>query len=248
MLTPRSFNSELSQWSFEITTILAGLLGVIALDAHIITLGISTVIFLSFPFAIGIAASIRVGQLIGEQRAEDARRSAHASFLFSGIIQAILTVILLLCKDVLGQLFSNDEEVAALVSELIPISCLFMMGDAIQATISGVFRGLGRQKFVLLLNILGFWVCAVPIGAVLTFVADFGVAGLWWGFNIGIYASSAVGLWFLWMRVDWNFEAKKAMKRLSTLAEQRPIPTAVLPSNTRMGSTEAREATLQVEC
>jgi MATE family multidrug resistance protein len=244
MLTPRSFNFQLSQWSFEVTTILAGLLGVIPLGAHIITLSISTVLFLSFPFAIGIAASIRVGQLIGEQRAEDARRSSHASFLFSGIIQTILTVILLLCKDVLGGLFSNDEEVANLVSELIPISCLFMMGDAIQATISGVFRGLGRQKFVLLLNILGFWVCAVPIGAVLTFVVDIGVAGLWWGFNIGIYASSAVGIWFLRMRVDWNLEAKKAMKRLSTLDSNSSSSVG----NARMGSPEeAGEATFQVE-
>jgi MATE family multidrug resistance protein len=219
---------------------------VIALDAHIITLSVASFLFLSFPFAIGIAASIRVGQLIGEQRATDARQSSHASFLFSGITQTILTVILLLCKDFLGHLFSNDEEVATMVSELIPISCIFMMGDAIQATIGGVLRGLGRQKFVLCLNILGFWVCAVPIGAVLTFVAGFGVAGLWWGFNIGIYASSAIGIWFLRMRVDWNLEAKKAMKRLSTLTETNsnsssPVGTA------GMGSTEAREATFQVE-
>jgi MATE family multidrug resistance protein len=147
--------------------------------------------------------------LIGEQRAEDARRSSHASFLFSGIIQTILTVILLLCKDVLGHLFSNDEEVATMVSELIPISCIFIMGDGIQATIGGVFRGLGRQKFVLWLNILGFWVCAVPIGAVLTFVVDIGVAGLWWGFNIGIYASSAVGIWFLRMGHETTLDTRR---------------------------------------
>jgi MATE family multidrug resistance protein len=187
-----------------------------------------------------------VGQLIGEQRAEDARRSSHASFLFSGIIQTVLTVILLLCKDVLGHLFSKDEEVATLVSELIPISCLFMMGDAIQATIGGVFRGLGRQKFVLWLNILAFWVCAVPIGAVLTFVEGVGVAGLWWGFNIGIFASSAVGIWFLRMRVDWTLEAIRAMKRLSTLAETNSNSSFPV-DNPRMGSPEVEEATFQVE-
>ena len=63
-------------WSFEITTILAGLLGTVALDAHIITLTIATFIFLSFPFAIGIAASIRVGQLIGDSKAKAAKRSS----------------------------------------------------------------------------------------------------------------------------------------------------------------------------
>lgn len=206
-------------WSFEITTILAGLLGVIALDAHIITLSVATFIFLSFPFAIGIAASIRVGQLIGEQRARDAQRSSHASFLLSGVVQFILSIAMLVCRDLVGDLFSNDADVANLVSVLVPISCIFMMGDAIQATIGGVLRGLGRQKLVLLLNILGFWVCAVPIGSILTFVVGMGVNGLWWGFNIGIYASAAVGIWFLKVRVDWEQETKKAVVRMSTLTK-----------------------------
>ena len=68
-----------------------------------------------------------------------------------------------------------------------------MMGDSIQATIGGVFRGLGLQNYVLVLNVLGFWVLAVPIGSLLTFVADLGVDGLWWGFTIGIYSSAAIG-------------------------------------------------------
>lgn len=133
-------------WSFEITTILAGLLGTVALDAHIITLTIATFIYLSFPFAVGIAASIRVGQLIGDQKAADAKRSAHTSYFLSCITQAVLIVILWPCRDILGSLFSSDEDVAHLVSQLIPISCIFMIGDATQATTGGVLRGLGRQK------------------------------------------------------------------------------------------------------
>jgi len=198
---------------------LAGLLGVIELDAHIITLSVATFIFLSFPFAIGIAASISVGQLIGDQRPKDAQRSSNASFALSGVVQFLLSIIMLLCRDIVGDLFSNDADVVDLVSILIPISCIFMMGDAIQATIGGVLRGLGRQKLVLWLNILGFWVWAVPIGAVLTFVADLGVTGLWWGFNIGIYASAAVGIWYLKFRIGWEEESKKTVARLSTLTK-----------------------------
>lgn len=143
-------------WSFEITTILAGLLGTVALDAHIIVLTIATFIFLSFPFAIGIAASIRVGRLIGDQQPKDSQRSSHASLFLGTCVQSVLTVILWPCNEILGDLFSSDEEVSNLVSQLIPISCVFMLGDAWQATICGALRGLGRQKLVLWLNILGF--------------------------------------------------------------------------------------------
>lgn len=213
-------------WSFEITTILAGLLGTVPLDAHTITLTIATFIFLSFPFAIGIAASIRVGQLIGDQKSKDAERSSHTSLFLSTITQAVLILILWPCSDILGDLFSSDEDVSHLVSQLIPISCIFMMGDACQATAGGVLRGLGRQKLVLWLNILGFWILAVPIGAILTFPLGQGVFGLWWGMVIGIYISGAVGLLFL-HRVDWPLEARKTMKRLSTIASSRRIEPSI---------------------
>ena len=221
-----SFSAE--AWSFEVTTILAGLLGTVALDAHTITLTISTFLFLSFPFAIGLAASIRVGQLVGEHRPTDARRSSQSSFILSSSTQVVLIAILLPCKDILGDLFSSDEDVSALVADLIPISCIFMMGDAIQATTGGVLRGLGRQKLVFRLNMLGFWVLGVPLGAILTFAVGLGVFGLWWGMVIGIYLSAALGLYFL-RRVDWNNEAKKAEKRLSIIASTRRIDTDASP-------------------
>lgn len=213
-------------WSFEIATILAGLLGTVALDAHIITLSIATFIFLSFPFAIGIAASIRVGQWMGEGSIENARRSSLVSFLLATGVQLALIAIVLPCKDWLGKAFSSDDEVAELVSTLIPISCVFMMGDAAQATVGGVMRGLGRQRMVLYLNMLAFWVLAIPVGALLTFVGNSGVAGLWWGYVLGIYSASIIGVLVLKFRISWEKEAKNATKRISTMTSMPLDSTA----------------------
>ena len=171
-----SFAAE--AWSFEVTTIMAGLLGVVALDAHILTLSIATFIYLSFPFAIGLAASIRVGHLTGEGRAADAQRSSTASFWLTAIVQATLIVILWPSSSALGDFFSSNDDVADLVAELLPLSCVFMMADSIQSTAGGIMRGLGRQRLVLGLNIAGYWILAVPVGAILTFAADIGVKGL----------------------------------------------------------------------
>ena len=205
-------------WSFEIATILAGLLGTIELGAHIITLSIATFLFLSFPFAIGIAASIRVGQWIGDGSPENAQRSANVSYVLSGSVQMFLIVIVLICNDWLGELFSSSADVAQLASELLPLSCIFMMGDAILATNGGILRGLGRQKLSFLLNILGFWILAIPVGSLLTFVGDAGVAGLWWGYVVGIYVAGTVGLLSVKYHISWTEEAKKAAERLSTVS------------------------------
>ena len=172
-----SYSAE--SWSFEITTILAGLLGTVALDAHLITLAISSFFYMSFAYAVSIAASIRVGQLVGEQKPLDAQRSAHTSFIINVAVQAVLIAILVPCRNQLGNLFSSDDDVAHLVAHLIPIAFVFMVGDVIQACTAGVLRGLGRQRIILLLNILGFWILAVPIGSMFAFVAGLGVFGFW---------------------------------------------------------------------
>jgi len=203
-------------WSFEVTTVLAGLISTVALDAHVITLSIATFIYLSFPFAVGIATSIRVGQLIGEGNPADAKRSCLVAYGINFLVQVVLIIILLPCSNVLGTVFSSDDEVANLISKLIPLSCIFMLGDAFQANTGGAMRGLGRQKLVLLLNILGFWLLAMPIGATLTFASNIGVAGLWWGFSLGIYSAAFIGIFFLRYRVDWEDEASKANMRIST--------------------------------
>ena len=207
-------------WSFEVTTILSGLLGTVELDAHVISLNLATFLFLSFPFAIGIAASIRVGQLIGERKSEDAQRSSRASFLLTVVVTIILIAIIVPFKDSLGSLFTVDEDVTNLVAQIIPIWCIFMIGDSVQAVTGGVLRGLGKQKLCLLLNILGYWVLGVSMGATLTFAAGLGVFGLWWGLVIGIYCTATIGILILRYRMDWQKEAEKSIKRLSTLTSR----------------------------
>jgi MATE family multidrug resistance protein len=207
-----SFMAE--AWSFEITTIFAGLLGTLALDAHVITLTIATFIYLSFPSAIGLATSIRVGKLIGEGSAPDAKRSYIVSFCLSIVVQGTLVVVLISISDNVGKFFSSDESVSSLISNLLPLSCIFMLGDAIQANSRGAFRGLGKQKLLLILNIIGFLFLALPCGALLTFVANIGVRGLWLGMTIGIYSSSIMGVVLLNFVTNWQREAEIAKNRV----------------------------------
>lgn len=45
---------------------------------------------------------------------------------------------------------------------------------------------------------------------------------------IGIYVAGAIGIWYL-RRVDWNYEAKKTLKRLSTTVGTRQATGSSLP-------------------
>ena len=92
------------------------------------------------------------------------------------------------------------------------IAALFQLADGAQAAAGGVFRGMGRQRTVAWRNFLGFWVFGIPVGAVLTFVAGAGLAGLWWGLVVGLSAAATISVVDI-SRVRWDEEAVKAAAR-----------------------------------
>jgi multidrug resistance protein, MATE family len=81
----------------------------------------------------------------------------------------------------------NTTQVIQIVSNLCPIMALYQCFDGFQGVSAGVLRGMGRQTRVALLNLGGFWVLGLPLGAFLAFVGGLGVYGIWWGFNAGAF-------------------------------------------------------------
>lgn len=98
----------------------------------------------------------------------------------------------------------------ARLSPLVPSA---QISDGLQAAIAGVMRGMGRQKLVAGLNLVGFWLIGLPVGAGLTFGARIGVEGLWWGLFAGLTSVATIGLVAL-LRTDWEAEARRALVRI----------------------------------
>ena len=170
--------------------------------------------FVSFPLAVGIAASIRVGQTLGAADANAARATAQWSLALCGGFMTALAAVKLCVRRYLGRLFTDDEAVITLVAELVFIAALFQISDGMQAACAGVMRGMGRQRLVAGLNLLGFWAIGLPLGALLTFgPTQIGVAGLWWGLAAGLTVVAAFGVAVL-LRTDWDAEARRTAARL----------------------------------
>ena len=171
--------------------------------------------FVSFPLAVGIAASIRVGQTLGAADANAARATAQCSLALCGGFMTALAAVKLCVRRYLGRLFTDDEAVITLVAELVFIAALFQISDGMQAVCAGVMRGMGRQRLVAGLNLVGFWVIGLPLGALLTFgpATHIGVAGLWWGLAAGLTVVAAFGVAVL-LRTDWDAEARRTAARL----------------------------------
>ena len=216
---PGALMMALEAWFFEMSTFEASFLGTRPFDAHIVLLNVCAFTFLSFPFAIGIAVSIRVGQALGAGEPSAARRAAMLAMVLVLGVMSSLALLKIVVRDYLGWLFSDDADVVASVSRLVFIAALFQVSDGMQAAVAGVMRGMGKQAVVAWTNVLGFWVLGGPIGSALCFGARLGVAGLWWGMAAGLTVAALVGVGLV-LRTDWAVEARVARERAGAVQDR----------------------------
>ena len=198
-------------WAFEIVALAAGRLGTLALAAQSVIMTMDQIIN-TIPFGLGVAASARLGNLLGARDSEGARRSAHAAAMLSVVFGTALLITLMACRHLIGSLFSDDADVIELVAEVMPYVALFQIADGLNGSCGGALRGMGRQWIGALVNSISYYGGALPGGIYLAF-HGWGLAGLWMGQCVAL---SLVGL-FEWLIVgasDWEGEVKRAFDRL----------------------------------
>jgi len=151
--------------------------------------------------------------LVGAGETSAARATARVAIAFILSYMSLTSAFLIGSHSWIGRLFTADVHVVAQVASLAGVAALFQFADGAQAAIGGILRGLGRQRTVAALNLAGFWLIGLPVGASLTFGAHLGVVGLWWGLATGLTAVAIVGVPLL-ARIDWDAEAKAALARV----------------------------------
>ncbi|XP_072326330.1 multidrug and toxin extrusion protein 1-like isoform X2 [Scyliorhinus torazame] len=196
-------------WAFDIGTFLAGLLDQNQLGAQTIVFQIELVQYL-IPLSYGMAATVRVGNALGASDPEQAVNSAKVALCCIVCIALVIASILLAIKNVVGYIFTNDKEIAHLVSQVIPLNAAFYLIDSIAGVSGGVLRGVGKQKLGAIGNLIGFYVIGLPIGISLMFKTKLGIIGLWTGMLICVVVQVAFFLTVIY-RIDWNKATEDAL-------------------------------------
>ncbi|CAM1504784.1 Fc.00g023750.m01.CDS01 [Cosmosporella sp. VM-42] len=198
-------------WAFEIVALAAGRLGTIPLAAQSVVMTADQIIN-TIPFGLGVAASARLGNLLGAQDPFGARRSAHSAAILSICFGTVILTVLLSTKNVIGRLFNDDKQVIALVARIMPYVALFQIADGLNGSCGGALRGMGRQWVGALVNCISYYGGALPGGVYLAF-HGWGLSGLWMG---QLVALSLVGIleWIIVSLSNWDAEVQKASDRL----------------------------------
>lgn len=198
-------------WAFEIVALAAGRLGTIPLAAQSVIMT-SDQVMNTIPFGVGVAASARVGNLLGAKNAKGAARAANTAAWLSMILGAVVLAILMGTKDHFAKIFNNDPDVVKLTAEVLPFVALFQIADGLNGSCGGSLRGMGRQHIGAAVNIVSYYCGALPLGMYFAF-HGWGLEGLWVGQCVALYI---VGIleWAIVAFCDWDHQVKKAFERM----------------------------------
>mgnify|MGYP003422865186 FL=1 len=186
---PSGFQYFFEVGAFSFAVIMIGWIGANELAAHQIAINLASISFMAV-LGISQAASIRVGNAMGEQSVSKIRKAGFTGIFLGASIMSLAGLTFILLNNFLPTLYIDDEAVISIASRLIIIAALFQLSDGTQAVGIGVLRGLTDIKGPTIITFVAYWIISLPIAYLLAFNFNLGVDGVWIGLLIGLTASA----------------------------------------------------------
>ena len=83
-------------------------------------------------------------------------------------------------------LFTKNEEVIALASQIVVLYATFQVSDAMQCILVGILRGLQQVKSIAIVAFIAYIVINIPVGYFVAFKLEMGAPGLIVGYIVGL--------------------------------------------------------------
>lgn len=197
-------------WAFEVIQIIAAGISIRQVAALNITMNVSGLLF-SLSLGVCTAASVKVGNALGEDKPALARRFAGVSIAFDQVMNACTCTLLLVFRSWIGPLFTSEEDMLSEFHFLALILAVYHWGDSTQIALQGVFRGVGKQSQAVAPVLFALWFVGLPLSYLFGRTMGLGAAGIMCGLVIGFAVEvplllRCMGGW------DWRLLAAEASR------------------------------------
>ncbi|XP_061337363.1 protein DETOXIFICATION 8-like isoform X2 [Gastrolobium bilobum] len=201
-------------WSFELLTLLAGLLPNPQLETSVLSVCLNTTTLHYFiPYAVGASASTRVSNELGAGNPKKAQGVVRVVVSIVIAEAIIVSTFFVCCRHILGYAYSNDMEVVDYVADMVPLLCVSVSADSLIGVLSGIARGGGFQQIGAYVNLGAYYLVGIPIALLLGFHLKLRAKGLWMGTLSGSVLQLII-LAIVTALTDWQKEATKARERV----------------------------------
>lgn len=170
MALPAVGNDMVWSLAFTMYSVILGHLGsdVVAANSIVsVVRNLGTV----FCYAIGSAAGIIVGQILGEGKIEEGKKAGKTMLNLSIITGIFGGLIVLLLIPTAMNYADLTEQAMKYLKFMLYINTYYVTGTAVNTTlIAGVFRAGGDSRFGFICDTIDMWCYAVPLGFLAAFV------------------------------------------------------------------------------
>ena len=109
-------------------------------------------------------------------------------------------------------IFTNIEVIQEITNDNIWLLVMVATLDFIQGSLCGIIKALDLQTQAMFVNLVTYYVLALPIGYTLVHNCGFKLEGLWFGFAIGL-TYQIISYFCLIQRSDWETIKTKSVQR-----------------------------------
>src|SRR5471032_1350296 len=191
--------------AFGAVSLLIARFGVVQISAHQIALNFTSLVFM-VPLSFGIGLITRVGQAVGEGNPARARFAAWVGVAMSLAFAVLSAGFITMFRYQIARAYTSDVAVQELCAHLLLFAALFQLSDATQVATSCAIRGYKVTRPPMLIQLLAFWVFALPLGYVLGLAPaalpwspaqPMAASGFWIGLVLGLTIAAVLLTWFL---------------------------------------------------
>ena len=171
--------------TFTLAVVAIGWISKEAVAAHQIASQISN---LTFMLAVGIGAgtTIRVSHQLGKGDLPAVRMASNASIHLVSLMNTIGAALMIGLRHYIPYLFTEDQEVITIASQLLVFAGLYQYSDGLQAVGASMLRGITDVKVPMVIAFISYIIIGLLIGYVCAFPLGMGAAGIWIGFIVGL--------------------------------------------------------------
>jgi len=193
----------LEWFSFELFTFQASNLpNTNSIAVHVVATTILNMYY-QFGEGLGIIITSYVGNALGARDKISAVRSSFTGISIMLGLNFLATIFFKVFEDGIIEFFFQDIEAQQLMSRVMIMFIIFIWVDGLQATISGILRGMGKANEALISYSISLYGIGQVLSLILTFVLDMDVIGIWLAMAIAIViVISAMGV--IIYRTDWD--------------------------------------------
>ena len=148
----------------------------------------------------GVAAATAVGQNLGADEPERARRSGRMATLFCAVVTGLVGVAFLLWPEAIVSVFTGDAAVVRDGVSYLRIVAAAQIFMALHLVLESAMSGAGYTLLPMAAS-MTFTLARLPLAAVLS--GALGLVGIWWTIS-GTTVARGVAMAWIWRRGRWR--------------------------------------------